>query len=121
MNPRYTLINLLGLNKAQNHNIDISMNLNKILLNQIRNSDKFNGIGEVGLLLWATALISPEHITKILTKINFDEILSTAKDSKSGYTMELSWFLTGILFASTFNNKFKRILQKFTHKTLYKN
>ncbi len=119
-NVRYTLINLIGLQKAQNFNRQFSYNLNNILNTQLERIDKYNGVGELGLLLWATALISPKDTFQLLTKINFHEALNNFKDSKSGFTMELSWFLTGLLFASSFNEKFKSSIDNLPNKVYKK-
>ena len=106
-NLRYSLINLLGLHKAESHDIPIKINLKEIVQYQINKVDTYNGVGEIGLLLWATSLISPEKIKLFLPKINFNNILKTYNDAKLGNTMELSWLLTGLLLASTFDNNFK--------------
>jgi len=113
---RYTLINLLGLSKAESHNIPINIDLKKILFHQINIAEKYKGIGELGLLLWAAAFISPQDITKILTKVNFNNIFINYKDAKFKLTMELSWFLTGLLMASTFNNIFKKSIGNLPQK-----
>ena len=106
-NLRYNLINLMGLFKAQSHESNIKINLKKVLLKHISDVENYKGIGEIGLLLWAASLISPSDINKILTKFNFDNLLDKYPDSQSKLTMELSWFLTGLLMASTFNETFK--------------
>jgi hypothetical protein len=113
---RYTLINLLGLHKVEKYNIPIQINLNNVLAKQISNADKYNSIGDLGLLLWATAVISPESISDILTNINFNNILEKYKDAKSKQTMELSWLLTGLLLASTNSEKFKNSIEDLAQK-----
>jgi hypothetical protein len=113
---RYTLINLLGLHKSKKHNIPIQINLNNVLAKHISDADIYNSIGDLGLLLWATALISPESISDISTKINFNNILEKYKDAKSKQTMELSWLLTGLLLASTNSDKFKNSIGDLTQK-----
>jgi hypothetical protein len=115
-NTRYTLINLIGLYKAQCNGYNIKIDLKKVLASQVKKADKFDGIGEIGLLLWATALISPEKLLKILTKINFQNILNTYKDAKNKLTMEHSWLLIGVLVASTFNETFKNSIGTLPEK-----
>ena len=117
---RYSLINLIGLYKADSHGIKITLDLENILKHHINNSDKVKGIGEIGLLLWASALISPEQTLSILPKINFHNILKQFKDSKDNYTTELSWFLIGLLLASTFNIKFKELINDLPIKVYQK-
>ena len=106
-NIRYTLINLIGLYKAECNGYAININLKEVVRAKIKNIDKLDGVGEIGLLLWALSLISPEDLPKMLTKINFQNILSNYKDAENKLTMELSWLLTGVLMASTFSNTFK--------------
>ncbi len=109
-NLRYSLINLLGLHKAQSHNLPVKIDLRKIVLHQLGKVDTYTGVGEIGLLLWATALISPEDIKIILPKVNFNNIFETYNDARLGNTMELSWLLTGLLLASTFDENFKKTI-----------
>ncbi len=109
-NLRYTLINLLGLHKAENHDLNSSLNLKEIVKFHLGKVDKYDGVGEVGLLLWATSLISPEEITTMLSKVNFNSIFENFNDAKLGQTMELSWLLTGLLLASTFDQNFKKTI-----------
>ena len=111
VNTRYTLINLIGLHKAESNNFKISLktkiDLKTILRNQITNLTYYKSAGDIGLLLWATSLISPDEIHTILPKINFNNILNIYKDARTKTTMELSWLLIGILMASTFSQTFK--------------
>ncbi len=122
-NIRYTLINLIGLHKAENNDFNISLkseiDLKSILRNQTNNLTKYESAGDIGLLLWATSLISPEEIHTILPKINFGNIFNMYKDVRIKMTMELSWLLIGILMASTFNETFKTSIGNLPGK-LYK-
>lgn len=119
-NTRYTLINLLGLFKAESHSLNISrqanIDLNKIIKTQINNVHKYTSAGDIGLLLWATSLISPEDIPSILTKVKFNSILKDYKDTRSKITMEISWLLTGTLIASTFSETFKKSIGNLPEK-----
>ncbi|MCW8848559.1 MAG: hypothetical protein OQJ81_01170, partial [Melioribacteraceae bacterium] len=107
-NIRYTFINLIGLYKAECNGFKINIDLKKILINKIENANNLDGVGDIGLLLWATSLISHEDLPKILTQINFQNILTSYKDAESKLTMELSWLLIGLLMASTFSVTFKQ-------------
>lgn len=115
-NIRYTLINLIGLYKAECNGFDIKIDLKKIIRDKIKNADKLVGVGEIGLLLWATSLISVEDLLKILTKINFQSILENYKDAEMKLTMELSWLLIGLLMASTFSPIFKKSIGNLPEK-----
>ena len=107
-NTRYTLINLIGLYKAKCNGFNVKIDLKRVVISNLKKAEKFDEVGEIGLLLWATALISPEDLSKILTKINFQNILTSYNDANNKYTMELSWLLIGVLIASTFNETFKK-------------
>lgn len=119
-NTRYTLINLIGLYKAECHNYKINLDLEKILDHQIKNAEKYNGVGDLGLLLWATSLISPNKIPRLLTKVNFNDILTCYEDAKLALTTELAWFLTGLLMASTFSQVFKNSINDLTQDVYLK-
>jgi hypothetical protein len=120
MNVRYTLINLIGLHKAASNDFTISIksriDLKSILRNQITNLSHYESAGDIGLLLWAASLISPDDINTILPKINFGNILNIYNDAKTKNTMELSWLLIGILMASTFNKTFKSSISNLPSK-----
>ena len=115
-NTRYTYINLIGLHKAQCNGFNVKIDLKKVVNSHVKKAEKLEGIGEIGLLLWATALISSEELLRILTKINFENILTSYKDAKNKLTMELSWLLTGVLVASTFNETFKNSIGNLPEK-----
>lgn len=119
-NIRYTLINIIGLYKAECHDFKLLLDLKKIISNQIKNAEKYTGIGDLGLLLWATSLISPDEIPNLLTKVNFNEILTSYEDAKVSLTTELAWFLTGLLMASTFSKVFKNSIDDLTQKVYLK-
>lgn len=115
-NTKNTLLTIIGLNKAENHNFNININIQEILKNQIDKSGNYTSSGELGLLLWATSLISPEEIPKILLKVNFNNILNNYKDARKKSTLELSWLLIGLLMASTFNDMFKDSVGNLSQK-----
>jgi hypothetical protein len=123
VNVRYTLINLIGLHKAISNDFNISLktriDLKSILRNQITNLSFYESVGDIGLLLWATSLISPDDLNIIIPKINFSNILNKFNDARSENTKELSWLLIGILMASTFNKIFKSSISNLPNK-LYK-
>ncbi len=87
MNVRYTLINLIGLHKAISNDFNISLksriDLKSILRNQITNLSFYESVGDIGLLLWATSLISPDDLNIIIPKINFSNILNMFNDARS--------------------------------------
>jgi hypothetical protein len=121
---RYTLINLIGLSKAKQHGFHFPIDIKSIVLNKIENAQNLKNIGDIGLLLWATSLISPEDLTLLLSKINFNTNLEEYNEVKNNNTMELAWLLTGLLFASTFNNSFKISIENLAsdiYKKLRKN
>ena len=119
-NLRYTFINLIGLQKAKDHGYNVKIDLEKIINFHIKNVDAIKSIGDLGLFLWAVSLVSPIKVLKIFPKINLENLFIESKDSKSGNTMELSWFLIGLIFASTFNEKFKGALEGLPNKVYQK-
>ncbi len=116
ISTRYTLINLIGLRTAEINNIKIDINLKDVINHHVRQADKYTGIGEIGLLLWAASLISQEEITTLLSKVDLHYIYNEFNDSKSKLTVELSWFLTGLLLSSTFSDKFKNSIEDLIKK-----
>lgn len=117
---RYTYINLIGLQKAKEHGYKINLDLSKIIEYHISKINRLKSLGDLGLLLWAASLISPKNLIDILPKINLVEIFNTFKESRTGNTMELSWFLIGLIFAATFNDKFKSSIDILPNKVYHK-
>ena len=110
-NRRYTLINLLGLYRAKSSGFNIStsneINLKLIISWQIKDINKYQSAGDIGLLLWCTALIAPDLLPTLMNKIDLKGILNHYKDGRQKITMELSWLLIGIIYSSKYNRKFK--------------
>lgn len=97
---RYTLISLLGLFKIEAQGIRTPFKMGHLIHSLVNNSDKIENIGDLGLLLWLCALASPEKVIQLYSKINNRRVLECFKDARQGRTMELAWFLTGLVYTS---------------------
>ena len=49
-----------------------------------------------GLLLWLCALMAPERLAEVESRVGIEGALGRYRDAKQGRTMELAWFLTGL-------------------------
>lgn len=100
LSRRYTLIALLGLFKYQlinNHSpIDIKETISELCCN----INRIKSIGDLGLLLWLVALAAPEKSQRLYSDLDINKLSSRYPDFTLKYTMELSWFLTGLCYTA---------------------
>jgi len=56
-----------------------------------------SSIGDLGLLLWLCSDSSEKHLTEVQRKFDLVGALESYPDARRRLTMELSWFLTGLV------------------------
>jgi hypothetical protein len=93
---RYTMIALLGLRRLQAAGVSIPFDIpsiSQVLLNDTR---WLENVGDLGLLVWLCAMVSPERLTEIDSRFDLKHALVHFHETRRGRTMELSWFLAGL-------------------------
>ncbi len=55
-----------------------------------------DNIGDLGLLLWLCALMTPERYEEVYRSFNVANALGHYRDGPGGPTMELAWFISGL-------------------------
>lgn len=97
---RYTIIALLGLHRLEASGgrspVSIRTALNKLL----GASDRITNAGDLGLLLWLCALVSPSHLGSTCRSMDLQGALHRYSDARRRQTMELAWFLSGLTHAT---------------------
>jgi hypothetical protein len=118
--PRRTIVALLGLQKLGNaevkHPFDTGAMANAIL------DDRhwIRGIGDLGLLIWLTAVSAPERLDSLFRCFNLERALETHLDARQGRTKELAWFLSGLAHAKFVHPEASRDLADVAVETYHK-
>lgn len=100
ISPRYTIMTLLGLKRQELAGKDSPFDLRAIYAALVHNTSWIQGIGDLGLLIWATASLEPDRLDDLLLKFDCEKALDRYADAREGHTMELAWFLSGLAHAA---------------------
>lgn len=96
LSPRYTMMTLMGLHRVEEAGGVSSIEIQPALEALLENLDWVKDIGDLGVLLWTCALIAPDCLAEIESRIELETALTRYPSAKRGVTMELAWFLTGL-------------------------
>jgi hypothetical protein len=96
LSPRYTMMTLMGLHRLEEAGGVSPIEIEPVLESLLRNLDWVKDIGDLGVLLWMCALLTPERLAEIEGRIELETALVHYPSAKRGVTMELAWFLTGL-------------------------
>ena len=120
LSPRYTIMTLLGLRELELASIDCPFDTNAIYASFVRETDWIGGIGDLGLLIWLTAVFDPEQLGGVFSKFHCETALERYADGRSGRTMELAWFLAGLAHAMEADSKQGRKLTDVALETYHR-
>jgi len=96
LSQRYTLMTLMGLRRGEAFGLRNPFNSEGILNGLVRDMKWIDNIGDLGLLLWACALIAPERFEEVYRKLNVAAAIHRDRLAIEEYTMEMAWFLAGL-------------------------
>ncbi len=96
ISPRYTAITLMGLHRLERAGTASPIALQPVLQALMGNTDWVDNIGDLGLLLWACALVAPQRLEELERRFEIGAALSRYADAKESRTMEMAWFLAGL-------------------------
>jgi hypothetical protein len=96
LSPRYTMMTLLGLNRYERSGRRSPIAIAPVLETLLRDTHWITSSGDLGLLLWTCAELTPERLPKIYEEIEAQEALTRFADGRQGRTMEVAWYLTGL-------------------------
>jgi hypothetical protein len=124
LSPRYTIMTLLGLKELELIGIESPFDSKAIYASFVRETDWIRGIGDLGLLIWLTAVFDVDQLEEVFSKFRCENALDHYSDGRAGRTMELAWFLAGLAHAADANPKGVRKLTDAaleTYRRLEKN
>jgi hypothetical protein len=96
LSDRYTMMTLLGLHRAEASGLISPVNINAVLLRLVRDTSWVTNVGDLGLLLWLSAVVSPERLRECCDNARLDSLLNGLRKKREKRTMELAWFLSGL-------------------------
>ncbi len=96
---RYTMMTLLGLHRLQQSGKESPINCESVLNTLLADLGWIDNIGDLGVLLWMCAIVAPDRLTEIHKQVDVAGALDLYPDAKQAFTMELSWFLTGLCYS----------------------
>jgi hypothetical protein len=94
--PRYTMMTLLGLDQLERAGGQSPLPIQPVLDGLLGQLDWVDCIGDLGLLLWVCAALAAERLPEIGKRLEISTALARYEGGKTGNTMELAWFLTGL-------------------------
>ncbi len=96
---RYTIIALLGLKRYEQYLGPSPIHITEVFNEVLNKSTSIEYAGDAGLLLWLTALVSPERLEDVYSKLDITRTWYKYQDATNGMTTELAWLLTGLSYA----------------------
>src|SRR5271170_3407055 len=93
LSPRYTIMTLLGLREMELAGMESSLDTQAIFASFIRDTTWIQGIGDLGLLIWLTAIFDPARLDGLFSTFQSEAALDRFSDAREARTMELAWFL----------------------------
>ena len=96
---RRTIIALLGLQRLEESGCAQPLDLGAIRDVLLAGTGWVEGIGDLGLLTWFTAVYAPERLCGLFREFDFDRAIESYPDGRITQTRGLAWFLAGISHA----------------------
>lgn len=96
LSHRYTMMTILGLNRYEKSGYPIPFRLRDLTAELVRKVDWLAGMGDLGLLLWTCAEVTPELLEDCIENTGALAAPKRLAAARAATTMELAWFLTGI-------------------------
>ncbi len=100
LSPRYTAMTLLGLCEFEKAGGESPFPISALLDGLLENREWPALGGDFGLLLWLTAVHSPDKLPPLLNRLMAGDFFSRHTDLRQGRTMEMAWLLTGLSYAA---------------------
>jgi len=120
LSPRYTTMTLLGLRELELAGIQSQFDIRAIYSCFVRNTKWIDGIGDLGLLIWLTAVFEPDQVKSILGRFEYETALENYADGRTARTMELAWFLAGLAHAAETSPKLLAALMDVSVETYHR-
>jgi hypothetical protein len=96
---RSTMIASMGLQRLLGSGSAIPFDLVSIGDGVLKDTSWINSAGDLGLLIWFTALCHPESLDRIVRNLDLKNALNRYRDGRWAETQGLAWFLSGLAHA----------------------
>ena len=96
LSPRYTIMTLLGLHRAENAGLESPIKAQPVLDRLLTDTGWVDNCGDLGLLIWLCAETAPDRLREVFSRFDVLGALDHFADARVRRTMELAWFLTGL-------------------------
>lgn len=121
---RYTMMTLLGLNQLEKVGQRSPVPISPVIDALLKDLSWITRAGDLGLLLWLCAIVSPERLRDIHSKSDVGNAIQSYNDTRHCSTTELAWLLAGLSHAklawSERTSKFDSVAQE-TYRLLVAN
>lgn len=118
ISQRYTVMTLLGLREMELAGIASQIDVQASFETLLRKTDWVQGVGDLGLLIWAVSVFAPGRLEDLLGVFQVESALHRYADAKEARTMEVAWFLTGLSYAAGTSMKLQSRLTDLAVETL---
>jgi len=116
ISQRYTVMTLLGLLRAESAGYRSPVDIYATIDALYRNTEWVDNIGDLGLLLWLSA-VSSRKLDSFYATFDLENALHNYSDARKRITMELAWFLTGLAYASRAEEKQRPYIEPLARQT----
>jgi hypothetical protein len=96
--PQYTILALLGLHRLEAAGVTVPIDISATFELILKRGDWVKTVGDIGLMLWLSAVACPEYLEQVVVKFNVRQALEHASDRN---TMDLALFLAGLAHHSS--------------------
>jgi len=96
---RYTAMTLLGLLRARPMGLTSQIDIDSVVDQLLKESAWVDNVGDLGLLLSLCASCGQDRMDQFDLTFDVSGALKRYPDTRRALTMELSWFLTGLVFS----------------------
>lgn len=99
LSHRYTIMALLGLQQHEAAGFHSPIEFRRLSNKLLQDTAWINNIGDVGLLIWLCASVSPERLKETCSRLDLPTALARFPEAREVRTTELAWFLSGLSHA----------------------
>ena len=94
-----TIIALLGLQHLADSGGALPFDVTMIQEAVLRDVSRVRSVGDLGLLIWLSAVSFPGRLEELLSKFDCQNAIDACSNARSTEARELSWFLAGLSHA----------------------
>lgn len=116
ISQRYTVMTLLGLLRAESAGFRSPVDIEATIDALYRDTEWVNNVGDLGLLLWLSAVTS-RKLDSFYATFDLENALRKYADARKRMTMELAWFLTGLTYASRADENPRPDIERLARET----